>query len=99
LTRPEGAGDSAELAASGALGGAVFTSSLTVEHFLDAATERGVRDGAVEGLNDAVVGVIGDPTRETARAAGIDVDVVPETADFEVLACEVVETAAPTYHE
>lgn len=99
LTRPEGAGKSAQLAASGELGGAVFTSSLTVEHFLDAATERGVREAAIEGLNDAVVGVIGEPTRETARAAGIDVDVVPETADFEALACEVVETAAPTYHE
>ena len=99
LTRPEGAGRSAELAASGDLGGAVFTSSLTVEHFLDAATDRGIRDAALEGLNDAVVGVIGDPTRETANVAGIDVDVVPETADFEALACEVVETAAPTYHE
>jgi uroporphyrinogen-III synthase len=99
LTRPEGAGESAELAASGELGGAVFTSSLTVEHFLDAAAERGVREAAIEGLNDAVVGVIGDPTRETACGAGIDVDVVPETADFEALACEVVETAAPTYHE
>jgi uroporphyrinogen-III synthase len=99
LTRPEGAGDSAELAANGDLGGAIFTSSLTVEHFLEAATERGVREAAIEGLNDAVVGVIGDPTLETARAAGIDVDVVPETADFEALACDVVETAAPTYHE
>jgi len=99
LTRPEDAGDSTELAAAGELGAALFTSSLTVEHFLDAAAERGIRAEAVAGLNDAVVGVIGDPTAETARDAGIDVDVVPETADFEALACEVVEAAAPTYHE
>jgi uroporphyrinogen-III synthase len=99
LTRPDGAGESADLAASGDLGAAVFTSSLTVDHFLEAAAERGVREAAIEGLNEAVVGVIGDPTRETAEAAGIAVDVVPGEADFEVLACEVVETAAPTYHE
>jgi len=99
LTRPEGAGESADLAASGDLGAAVFTSSLTVEHFLDAAADRGIREAAIEGLNEAVVGVIGEPTRETAEAAGIAVDVVPDEANFEVLACEVVETAAPTYHE
>ncbi len=99
LVRPEGAGDSAELAAEGDLDAALFTSSLTVGHFLDAATERGVRDAAVAGLNDAVVGAIGDPTRRTAEDAGIEVDVVPETADFDVLAADVVEAAAPTYHE
>jgi uroporphyrinogen-III synthase len=98
LTRPDGAGDSTELAAAGDLGAALFTSSLTVEHFLDAAAERGSHTAAIDGLNDAVVGVIGDPTAETARDAGIEVDVVPGTADFEALACEVVETAAPTYH-
>jgi uroporphyrinogen-III synthase len=99
LTRPEEAGESADLAATGDLGAAVFSSSLTVEHFLDTATERGIRETAIEGLNEAVVGVIGDPTRETAETAGIAVDVVPDEADFELLACEVVETAAPTYHE
>ncbi|SFR89281.1 uroporphyrinogen-III synthase [Halomicrobium zhouii] len=99
LVRPKGAGESVELAADGDLDAALFTSSLTVEHFLDAAEERGVRDDALAGLNDAVVGAIGDPTRETAESHGIDVDVVPETADFEVLACAVVEDAAPTHRE
>jgi uroporphyrinogen-III synthase len=99
LVRPEGAGESAELAADGKLGAVLFTSSLTVEHFLDAAAERGVRAEAVAGLNDAVVGTIGEPTRETAASHGIDVDVVPENADFEELACEVVEQASPTYHD
>jgi uroporphyrinogen-III synthase len=87
------------MAAAGDLEGVLFTSSLTVEHFLAAAAERGVRDAAIEGLADAVVGAIGDPTRETAEAHGISVDIVPERADFETLACDVVETAAPTYHE
>jgi uroporphyrinogen-III synthase len=99
LTLPEGAGQSTVMAAGGELEGVCFTSSLTVENFLAAAADRGVRDEAVAGLNDAVVGAIGDPTRETAVANGVDVDVVPDRADFEELACRVVEAAAPTYHD
>jgi len=71
--------------------GACFTSSLTVEHFLEAADERGVREAAIEGLNRAVVGAIGEPTRRTAEEHGIDVDVVPESAEFERLAEAVVD--------
>ena len=92
LTRPPESGESVALAATGDLDAALFTSSLTVEHFLDAAEERGVHQEALDGLNAAVVGTIGDPTRETAEAAGVDVDVVPETADFETLARSVVDT-------
>ncbi|MEM4781296.1 MAG: uroporphyrinogen-III synthase [Halalkalicoccus sp.] len=99
LVRPPAAGVSAKRAAAGELEGALFTSSLTVEHFLAAAAERGLRDAAIEGLSVAVVGAIGEPTRETAEREGIAVDVVPESADFEELACGVVERAAPTYHE
>jgi uroporphyrinogen-III synthase len=91
LTRPEGAGESGDLAAAGDLDAAAFTSSLTVTHFLDAAAERGVREAAVGGLNDAVVGAIGPPTAETAAEHGIDVDVVPDDADFEALARAVVD--------
>ncbi|WP_256296004.1 uroporphyrinogen-III synthase [Haloarchaeobius salinus] len=99
LVRPEGAGESAELAAAGELDAACFTSSLTVENFLAAAEARGVRAEAVDGLADAVVGVIGEPTRETAEDEGVAVDVVPENAEFDELACGVVERAAPTYHD
>jgi uroporphyrinogen-III synthase len=99
LVRPADAGVSAERAAAGDLDVALFTSSLTVENFLDAAAKRGVREDALVGLGEAVVGVIGDPTAETARGVGIPVDVVPAQADFETLACETVEFAAPTYHE
>jgi len=98
LRRPAGSGQSVELAASGDLDAALFTSSLTVKHFLAAADEAGVRDAAVRGLTEATVGAIGDPTRRTAESAGIQVDVVPDRADFETLAAAVVEEAAPSFH-
>lgn len=90
LELPPRAGKSAELAAEGEIDGALFTSTLTVEHFVAAAESRGVGDAAVTGLKDAVVGVIGEPTREAATAAGISVDVVPEQATFRALAEAVV---------
>ena len=99
LVRPTDAGESTELAANGELEAVAFTSSLTVEHFLDAAADRGLRDAAIDGLNGAVVGTIGDPTRATAVDHGIDVDIVPEEATFEALATRVVEAAAPSYTE
>jgi uroporphyrinogen-III synthase len=91
LVRPPGAGRSTVVAAEGDLAGACFTSSLTVEHFLEAADERGVRKAAIEGLNNAVVGAIGAPTEATAESHGINVDVVPDTAEFEALARAVVD--------
>ena len=94
LTRPAEAGESAELAAAGELDAALFTSSLTVEHFLDAADDRGVREDAITGLADAVVAVIGEPTAETARSHGLSVDVVPDQADFETLARDAVAAAS-----
>jgi uroporphyrinogen-III synthase len=91
LVRPAGAGDSAELAATGDLDAALFTSSLTVDHFLAAAADRDVGERARRGLDEAVVGAIGQPTKETAEDAGIEVDVVPGEADFERLARETSE--------
>lgn len=90
LTKPPEAGVSIEHATADEIDGAVFTSSLTVEHFLDAADERGVRETAIDALNDAIVGAIGEPTRSTAESAGITVDIVPERAEFETLARTVV---------
>ena len=99
LVRPADAGDSTELAANGELAAVAFTSSLTVEHFLDAAADRGLRDTVINELDEAVVGAIGEPTRATAVDHGIDVDIVPEEATFEALATRVVEAAAPSYTE
>lgn len=91
LVRPDSAGKSARMAAAGELAGVCFTSSLTVEHFLEAAAEQGIRRAAIDGLTDAVVGAIGDPTQNTAEESGIDVDVVAETATFDALARAVVD--------
>ncbi|MCU4753570.1 uroporphyrinogen-III synthase [Halobacteria archaeon AArc-curdl1] len=99
LVRPPESGESVALAAAGELDAACFTSSLTVKHWLEAAEARGLREEAVAGLEDAMVGVIGEPTAETARAHGLEVDLVASEATFETLACETVEAAAPTYHE
>jgi len=98
LVIPEGAGESAVLAADGALDAALFTSSLTVEHFVQVAADRGIAEAALEGLQEAVVGVIGPPTAETAASLGVPVDVVPGDAEFETLARETLaelETASP----
>ncbi|MFA9428185.1 uroporphyrinogen-III synthase [Natronorubrum sp. A-ect3] len=96
LVRPAESGGSAELAAEGGLDAACFTSSLTAEHFLEAAAARGVREETLAGLTDVTVGVIGEPTAETADTLGIDVDVVPEEATFDALARETLETARAT---
>jgi uroporphyrinogen-III synthase len=95
LVRPAGSGVSAERAAAGDLDGALFTSSLTVSNFLAAARERGIESAAKAGLNEAIVGAIGEPTRETATAAGIEVEVVPERAAFDALARAVVARLDP----
>ncbi|MFB6109246.1 MAG: uroporphyrinogen-III synthase [Halodesulfurarchaeum sp.] len=85
LAIPDGAGESVELAAEGELDAALFTSSLTVEHFLGIAADRGIETAVREGLAEAVLGAIGSPTAETAAAAGLSVDVVPANAEFEAL--------------
>lgn len=90
LVIPDRAGESAVLAAAGGLDAALFTSSLTVEHFLEVARDRDIETDVLEGLESAVVGVIGPPTAETAKNMGISVDVVPSDAEFETLARETL---------
>ena len=93
LTRPDGAGRSVESAVAGALDAALFTSRLTVEHFAETAADRSDLDTVADVFDEStVVGAIGPPTAEALRERGITVDVVPETADFEVLARRAVET-------
>lgn len=94
LTRPDEAGLSVERAVAGALDGILFTSSLTVEHFLTAAEDQGSRAETLAALNEStVVGAIGEPTRETAAANGLAVDVVAQRADVGQLATAVVDRA------
>ena len=90
LVRPKESGHSTELAAEGKLDAVLFTSSLTVEHFLDAAEDRGVREETMDALDDTLVGVIGGPTNDAAREQGIRVDVIPQTASFDRLAEKAV---------
>ncbi|ERG95668.1 uroporphyrinogen-III synthase [Haloquadratum walsbyi] len=91
LVRPTGTGQSAVMTAGGELDAVCFTSSLTVEHFLEAAENRELRKEAIAGLNHAIVGTIGEPTREAAEAHGINVDVTPADATFEYLVEAVVD--------
>ena len=90
LVIPDRAGESVVLASQGRLDAALFTSSLTVEHFLDVAADRGIEAEVMEGLERAVVGAIGPPTAETAEELGVTVDVVPSEAEFETLARETL---------
>jgi uroporphyrinogen-III synthase len=90
LERPAGAGTSIELAAAGAIDAALFTSSLTVEHAIEAGAERGIDEPAAA-FDGMTVGAIGAPTRETAEDVGIEVDVVPAEATFEALAQDTVD--------
>lgn len=84
LTRPDGAGEATvDALLAGNLDAVLFTSSLTVEHLLEAAGDR--RADAVEALEDVVVGAIGEPTAATAGERGIEVDVVPGEATFPAL--------------
>ena len=92
LDRPAESGKSTELAAAGELDGALFTSSRTVEHFLEAAEGRGIATEAIDGLKEhTVVGAIGEPTRETAEGLEIPVTLVPEETSFTRLTREVIE--------
>jgi uroporphyrinogen-III synthase len=90
LTRPEAAGRSVERAMAGELDGVLFSSSLTVQHFLEIAVEREALESVRRALETAVVGCIGAPTRERAEEHGLTVDVVPAVADYDQLARDVV---------
>lgn len=89
ITRPVGGGErTASALGDGALNAVLFTSSLTVEHLIEALEETGV---GVDALNDVLVGVIGEPTRRTAKGAGVKVDSVADEETFESLVATVSE--------
>jgi uroporphyrinogen-III synthase len=83
IRRPEGGGErTARGLEKGTVDAVLFTSSLTVEHLVEALEETGAGVGALEG---ARVYAIGEPTRETAEGLGISVDGVPEDETFDSL--------------
>jgi len=84
LRRPAGGGErTARALREGELDAVLFTSSLTVEHLVEALGEAGL---GADALDDVLVCVIGAPTRETAESLGVEVDVVAQEATFESLA-------------
>ena len=83
IRRPEGGGErTARALEKGTVDAVLFTSSLTVEHLVEALETTGVGPGALDGVG---VYAIGEPTRETAEALGIRVDEVPENETFDSL--------------
>lgn len=101
LTRPDDAGESTTLCATGALDAVVLTSPFTTHNFIAAAEDRDIGDDVRSALNspDVVVGAIGDPTKQAAAEHGITIDILPDTADIDQLVTAVVEAAAPTHHQ
>jgi uroporphyrinogen-III synthase len=83
IRRPDGGGKkTARALRDGSLDAIAFTSSLTVEHLLEALNEEGI---GTESLEQVEVYAIGEPTRETAESFGIEVDGVPDEETFEAL--------------
>jgi len=89
LNRPvDGGVETARGVRDGDVDAVLFTSSLTVEHLLEAFEDEGVEPGALE---DVVVGTIGEPTRETAEERSLDVGFTPEKETFEGLVAKLKE--------
>ncbi len=62
-----------------------FTSSTTVENFLQIAKDLGVRDKLVDILNDKIVAAINIATKKKLESEGIGVMLTPKEATFEDL--------------
>lgn len=89
LQRPPAAGAAVDRVIEGTLEGLLFTSPLTVEHFIETARER---DGPEpdELFADPIVGAIGEPTAAALRRAGVEPDVMADSAEFDELARAVL---------
>ncbi len=90
LTRPPGAGRSVEELVAGTLDTLLFTSTLTVEHFLATAAERSQEDEVYQALDRVLVGAIGPPTARTLERECIEVDLIASESSFEALAREAM---------
>ncbi|WP_254544843.1 uroporphyrinogen-III synthase [Halomarina pelagica] len=86
LERPNTAGRSVSLAIEGRLDGILFTSPRTVDHFFEIATEQDDAAELKRGLEETVIGAIGAPTARAIRGTGLELDITPESVDFEQLA-------------
>lgn len=91
IIRPPNAGRSVELAAKGSLDAALFTSPLTVEHFIEAAVDLEIEAEVRHALDDICVAVIGKPTADHAQSLDVTVDLIADQADFERLATQAID--------
>lgn len=91
LIRPPEAGASVEAVIDGTVDALAFSSTLTVEHFLETAEAAGSREPLEAALESVTIGAIGPPTASRVAAAGLSVDVVASKANFEVLTDELIE--------
>lgn len=78
--------------AAGSADVALFTSATQIAHVLEVAETMGLRDAAVAGLADAVVGSIGPVCTAALREAGITVDCEPSHPKMGVLATETLRS-------
>ncbi len=90
LERPPDSGHSVDQLVAGDIDALLFTSRLTVEHFLAAAAERSSEAAVRERCAEVIVGAIGPPTARALEEHGIDVEVVASEASFETLAEQVL---------
>jgi uroporphyrinogen-III synthase len=86
LERPEPAGRSVSLAIDGQLDGILFTSPRTVDHFFEIAMEQDQVTELKCGLEETVIGAIGAPTARAIRDNEVEIDITPESVNFEQLA-------------
>ncbi|WP_049972766.1 uroporphyrinogen-III synthase [Haladaptatus cibarius] len=86
LERPKSAGRSVSLTIDGQLDGILFTSPRTVGHFFEIATEQDDAAELKRGLEEPVIGAIGAPTARVIRDIGLEINITPDSVDFEQLA-------------
>lgn len=92
LERPADAGVSVQATAAGEVDALAFTSSLTVEHFLEIAAAAGVEEAIMAQRPQLTVGAIGAPTAATLDAHGLDPDCTPTEATASALIEAIFET-------
>lgn len=71
--------------------GALFTTGVQIEHFLEFAGERGQRDAAVAALKSIFVGSIGPDCSESLRECGITPQMEPSHPKMGILVREAAE--------
>jgi uroporphyrinogen-III synthase len=83
--RPKGEAQSQAIRQASTVDIFAFTSSTSVEYYLKAAEELGLRGKVIEIMNSRMVAAIGELTAKKLKENGIKVDVIPERFTFKDL--------------